>query len=215
MARRINLVPATERARTKTNVGMLVMLVAIVIVLGGLGFGYYLLTNSRTDWENELERVKQETVSVKGQIASLQQYEQLARSREDTEDLVQAVYAGRTLVADVLNSVSLVVPENVWFDTLSLTAADPTATIGPGGATNVDSGDNQVSVEGYTYGFEDIAQFLVRLQLLPMLSEVALTNAANESEASAVKAFSVEAVLDKPTDEELPLPLSQVEVEGL
>lgn len=213
MARRINLVPPSERARTTTNVGMLGLIAGTIIVLFGLGLGYYLLNNSLDDQKQELESVKSETQLVVAQVSSLRQYEDLAREREAREELVRVVYAGRTLVADLLDAISLVVPENVWFDSLSLTTADPGAEATEGGRTG--AGGNKMSLDGRTYSFEDVAQLLVRLQLIETLSDIDLKSASSESQDIAIKSFSIEAVVDSPADTDTPLPLSRVEVEGL
>ncbi|MBN1321808.1 MAG: PilN domain-containing protein [Thermoleophilia bacterium] len=215
MARRINLVPPSERARTTTNVGMLGLIAGVLIVLFGLGLGYYLLSNSLDDRKKELEDVKSETQQVVAQVTSLRQYEDLAADREATEELVRGVYANRTLVADLLDAISLVVPENVWFDSLGLTTADPGPTVDQAGRVTTGSGGNSMSLDGSTYSFEDVAQLLVRLQLISTLSEIDLGSASSASEDATVKSFSIEAVVEKPQDTDVPLPLSQVEVEGL
>lgn len=215
MARRINLIPPSERARTTTNVGMLGLIAGVIIVLFGLGLGYYLLTNSLDDRKKELQDVKQETQLVVAQITSLRQYEDLAAAREDREELVQGVYATRTLVADLLDAISLVVPENVWFEELSLATKDPGPPAPAGSPSVGGGGDSSMSIEGQTYSFEDVAQLLVRLQLISTLSEIDLDNATSESIDSTVKSFSIDAVVNPPEDADTPLPLSQVEVEGL
>ncbi len=215
MARRINLVPPSERARTTTNVGMLGLVAGVIIVLFGLGLAYYLLSNTLDDRKKELENVKRETQQVVAQVASLRQYEDLAADREQTEKLVQGVYASRTLVADLLDAMSLVVPENVWFDNLSLTTADPGTTVGEGGKPASGSSDSKLSLTGSTYSFEDVAQLLVRLQLISSLSDIDLGNAASASQDATVKSFSITAAVERPENTDIPLPLSQVEVEGL
>jgi Tfp pilus assembly protein PilN len=73
----------------------------------------------------------------------------LAEQRSATEKVVQSVYAQRTLVADILDEMSLVVPENVWFQSLSITTADPAPTAVGAGAP----ADNSLSLEGNTYSF--------------------------------------------------------------
>lgn len=215
MARRVNLVPTTERARTTTNVGMLALVAGILIVLFALGLGYYLLSNALNDREQELADVQQQRQVVEAQIVTLRQYEQLASQRARTESLVQALYSGRTMVADVLDAISLVVPESVWFQSLSLTTAEPTAAADLSGGTARARGNNTMSVEGSTYTFEDVAQLLIRLQLVRALAGVDLDSAANEGETGKTKSFSIEAMVLNIQDRETPLPLSQVEVEGL
>ncbi len=127
MARRINLVPPSERARTSTNYGMLGVSAAVLIVLFGLGFGWYMLGNTRSDREEELALAQRETQAVKAQVDALGQYGRLASDREDMEELVRQMYVGRTLVGDLLDDIGMVVPEKVWFESMQITTPEPTA----------------------------------------------------------------------------------------
>ena len=214
MARRINLVPQSERSRTTTNVGMLGLVAAVIIVVFAVGLGYYLLKNSLNDRKDELQYLKEQTQTLQTQVAALKKYDSLASDRDQAESTVQEIYAGRTLVSDILDSLSLVTPENVWLQSLEMTTLDPGVDTTE---TNF-SGDNSVTMNGSTYSFEDVAQFLVRLQLVPGLTGVKLQSAADtaqgEQASGQVKEFSVDAVVNPPS-EEVVLPVSQVEVEGL
>ncbi|NLO28230.1 MAG: hypothetical protein GX113_08660 [Actinobacteria bacterium] len=215
MARRINLVPPSERARTTTNVGMLGLVAGVIIVLFGLGLAYYLFNNTLNHREQELDDVKREAQQIVAQVAGLRQYEDLAADREAAEEVVRRVYAGRTLVSDLLDAVSLVVPENVWFDSLSLTTADPGTPVDRSGEPTSGASAGGLSLSGNTYSFEDVAQLLVRLELISTLSEIDLGNASSAREDVTVKSFSITAAVDRPENTDIPLPLSQVEVEGL
>lgn len=213
MARRINLVPASDRARTTTNVGMLVAVACAIVVFFALGLFYYLWNGTLNDRERELADIQQQRQQVEAQAATLKQYEELALDRQQTEQIVQQVYAGRTPVADILDSISLVVPESVWFDSLGITTSDPGVSLG---ATDARAGsDGTMVVEGSTYTFEDVAQFLVRLKLISALAGIDLDNASSAQESGDIKTFSVEAGVLNTQDPETPLPVSQVEVEGL
>lgn len=213
MARRINLVPAEARARTTTNVAMLGFVAVAIIVLFALGLGYYMFSNSLNDREEELAEVRQETQALQSQVAALAKYDSLASDRTSAESAIQGIYAGRTLVSDFLNSLSLVVPENVWLADLQVSTVDPgLSSAGPDVSL-----DNAVSFSGSTYSFEDVAQLLVRLQLIPSLANVELQGAAGGQGGGAegdVKSFSIQATLSPPIEEAV-LPVSQVEVEGL
>ena len=220
MVRRINLVPQSQRQRTATNVGLLVLLAVGIVVLFALGFGYYLLSGNLSDRKSELADVQQQTALLQGQLTSLQQYERLQSERASAESVVQGVYASRTLVSDVLDAVSRVVPENAWFQSLALTASDPTgASTGASPTAGLTAmRDNKLAVEGRTYSFEDVAQVLVRLQLVPALSEVKLVSAGRSTGATDpaqhVKAFSIQAAVINTQPANTPLPMSQVEVDG-
>ncbi len=213
MARRINLAPASERVRTTTNWGVLGVVVGAIIVLFGLGLGYYLLSSTLDDRKQELTAVQQERQRVEAQTAELRQYELLAAERARTEEVVQTVYAGRTLVADILDSISLVVPETVWFQSLNLSTAEPAAAEAAGAARSAAVG--ALSIEGATYTFEEVAQVIVRLQLIRALVGVDLANASVADDNGKTRGFSVGAAVVNTQDPEMPLPVSQVEVEGL
>lgn len=213
MARRINLIPRSERPRTQTDWGLLAMVGLFIIVIFALGFGYYVFSNVLDGRKQELADLQMQTAALEQQVQALQQYERLAVQREDVQGVVQGIYSNRTLLSDVLDAVSLVVPENAWFKSLQVTASDPVPA-----ATGADAratSDGQISLEGQTYSFEDVSRLIVRLQLIPSITGVELTSANQAREASGsqleIKGFSVGAsVLNKQSASALPL--TEVEV---
>ena len=213
MARRINLVPTSERVRTTTNVGMLAFVVGAIIVVAGLGLGYYQLNNTLRDRKEQLVTYTQQTQELQTQVAGLRQYGELDTQRKKIEGVVQGAYAGRTLVADILDSISLVLPDNVWFATLNLATTDP--GLKAGGTT---SAGNSLTITGDTYTFEDVAQLLVRLQLVRGLADVKLTSAGDPvgivDLTKGVKGFAIKATVENTQPGDSPLPVSQVAVEG-
>ena len=218
MARRLNLVPPSERSRTTTDFGLLILIGVTIVVIFAIGFGYYLLNGTLTDREQELADLQQQNAALQGQLAELRQYGDIQRDRVDAEEVVQGIYTSRTLVSDILDAISLVVPDNTWFQSVALSTLDPQT---PGSATeggrSSGASDNEISIEGNTYSFQDIAQVLVRLQLVPSLSDVSLVSAGLPRGATdpeiEVKGFSIGAVIDAPQRTDTPLPISQVEVE--
>ena len=125
MARRLNLIPPSERSRTTTDFGLLILIGVAIVVIFAIGFGYYLLNGTLTDREQELADLQQQNASLQAQLAELRQYGDIQRDRVDTEEVVQGIYASRTLVSDILDGISLVVPENAWFQSVALTTLDP------------------------------------------------------------------------------------------
>lgn len=212
MRRRINLVPLSERPRTTTDVGLLLTIAAVVVVVFGLGFGYFLLNNDLTAKKQELAGLEQQVSLVESQIAALRQYEVIKTQKDQVEALVEGIYAARTVMSDVLDDISLVIPESTWFQKLSLTAADPVPSTRT--AARPSTQPTRVGIEGTTYSFEDVAQLLVRLQLVPSLKEVELVSASGSrlgDSEQQLKTFTMRGfVVDTFTDE--PLPLSQVQV---
>jgi Tfp pilus assembly protein PilN len=217
MARRVNLVPPSERTRTSTDFGLLALLGAAIVIIFAIAFGYYLLNNTLSDREQELADLQSQNAALQAQLVALQQYGDIQRDRESAEGIVQGIYASRTLVSDILDATSLVVPENAWFQSLALTTLDPTSPGSEPEAGGASAGDNGLTIEGNTYSFEDVAQVLVRLQLIPSISGVNLVSAGLPKGATdpeiEVKGFSIDAVVDAPETTDTPLPISQVEVE--
>ena len=213
MARRINLIPRSERPRTRTDWGLLAMVGLFIIVIFGLGFGYYIFSNVLDERNQELADLQMQTASLEKQVDALRQYEQLAGQKADVQAVVQSIYSTRTLLSDVLDAVSLVVPENAWFQSLNLTASDPGIVSDAADASAVQDGD--ISIEGETYSFEDVSRLIVRLQLIPSLTGVELTSADQSREANGsqleLKGFSIGAFVLN-TEPASALPITEVEV---
>jgi Tfp pilus assembly protein PilN len=212
MARRINLIPRSERPRTRTDWGLLAMVGLFIIVIFGLGFGYYMFSNMLEERKVQLNDLEVQTASLEQKVAALRSYEVLALQRESVQGVVQSIYTDRTLLSDVLDAISLVVPENAWFQSIELTADDPiNASDGEGKA------DGKVSIEGKTYSFEDVSRLIVRLQLIPSLAGIQLAS-ANEQQPEdgaqlAVKGFSIGAAVVN-SEPAGALPLTDVEVQA-
>jgi Tfp pilus assembly protein PilN len=211
MARRINLIPRTERPRTKTDWGLLATVGLFIVVIFGLGFGFYMFSNVLDDRKQELADLESQTAKLEQQVQELRAYEVLATQRESVQAVVQSIYTSRTLLSDVLDAVSLVIPDNAWFQTLELSAVDP------GAATDdTKADDGTITISGKTYSFEDISRLVVRLQLIPALSGVQLTQASEEAGSADagtvdVKSFSIGAAVVN-VEPGGSLPLTDVEV---
>jgi Tfp pilus assembly protein PilN len=216
MGRRINLVPQSERARTTTDFGMLAMLAMVVIVIFGVGLAYFMFNGRLDSKQQELADVQQQVTQLRSQVASLDQYAELSAQRERAETLVQQVYANRTLVASLLNSVSLVVPEDAWFSSVDIQTKDPIGQAAQAGPATASDAQNVITLEGNTYSFEGVAQVMVRLKLIPLLTDVVLVSAGpsrgDTDPAKDVKGFTLSGRVLNDQPEDVPLPVSQAEV---
>lgn len=221
MAGRINLVPAQERKRTQTDFGLVILIIAAVVVIAGLGYAYYRLSSDLSDKQAELADLQAQNQQIQAQLASLAQFDELQNQVTSTEEVVQSIYAGRTLVSDILGDISLVVPEQVWFKTLDLEAPDPPLMVD---STSSDAQspqeleDGSLSVDGNTYTFEDVADLLVRLELIPGVEAVVLDSAGEPplgavNEKKQVIGWKVGGLVVNTQPPDTPLPLTQVEVD--
>ena len=208
MARRINLLPPSERVRTATNVGMLVLVASGVLVAAVLGLSWFLLSSSRSDLREELTARQADRARLEQEVQALASYKALVTQRQNLEEVVRQVYAGRTSVSGFMSDLSLVLPDNVWLGTMNLSTADPASAF---------SGTGSFSMNGNTYTFPDVALLLVRLKLVDALQQITLEQAGpgqGNVDPAKTRGFSITALIRNTQPADTPLPVSKV-VEGL
>jgi Tfp pilus assembly protein PilN len=217
MPRRVNLVPQSERARTATDFATLALVAVAVIAIFGVVFAYFMLGGQLDTKKQELADTQREVAQLQEQVRALDEFGRLSAQRERTEAVVQKIYAGRTLVANILDSLSLVVPEDVWFQSLDVQTSDAGLVPTKGGAAGSAAEQaGTLTIQGDTYGFDGVARVLVRLKLLTQLSDVHLVSAGDPigqvDPTKGVRGFTVgsSVINDQPAD--TPLPSSQPEV---
>lgn len=222
MVNRINLVPSEQQRRSTASGGLILLMIIAVIVVAGMVLSYLYFSGQLSDKEAELADLQAQNQQLEAQLASLAHYQDLDQRRQTLEGLVTTVYAGRTLVSEILGDLSLVIPENVWLTSLTATAADPPAAFAanaqpPGGAAPVAS-QGALALIGNTYSFEDVATFLVRLEQIKAVGEVTLNGAGtpngNVDPAKKVRGFTVQSEIHNTQAPTTQLPVSQVEVEA-
>lgn len=226
MIRRINLIPPSERPRTRTDFGMLGLIVLAVIVVAGIALSYVYFNGVLTDRKRELEQVQAQAAQARNQLAALAQYEALGNERREAEEVVQHIYAGRTLLSQALGDLSLVIPKEVWLQQLSLAAppVPPFAPVAGQAAAQQGAGSDEGSftITGTTYTFDDVATLLVRLEQIPSLKDIKLQTAGASSASGAsgtsattadsLKTFAMQSVVVNTQSPDTPLPISQVQV---
>lgn len=218
MARRINLVPRTERVRTTTNVPALALLAGGVVVVFILALVYYLWSTERSTLQSELETLENTRTALEQQVKALDQYKRLANEASSMEQVVLGAYAGRTLVSRVLSDLSKALPENVWLTSLNVTAGEPLVASDAPGPAFV-SGTGTLSMQGNTYSFPDVALLLVRLKLVPSFRDIVLGSAGDPigtvDPTKDIRGFTLSTSVINTQPADTQLPMTRVEVEGL
>jgi Tfp pilus assembly protein PilN len=173
---KVNLVPLEERQRAYRRQFYIIPIAGSLVLLGALGGSYYYFNSRLSNAENELSLYKQNNANMSRQIAELQQYEDLKSQKQARLSSVTSVYQGRFRWSRMLDDMSFVVPETISLTKIS--GRVPGAeTAGQRAGT---AQEEDLSFEGFTYTMPDVAIFMVRLALIPSLTDVSLSVAEIE-----------------------------------
>jgi len=188
---RINLLPPEilERRKAERRFGWVIVAAIVVAVLlaGVWAFAFFRLQSK----EDELASIQQQVQSTNAQAAQLAIFEERATELESRRTTAQLALSSRRNWARLLSELSLVLPSDVWVETLL--AGESSGLELTGWA--VDSPDDSPDV-----GHKTMAKMLVRLADLAQLTDVWLTSSAkSDFEEQPALEYSVTAVVSEPT----------------
>lgn len=180
---RINLLPPEilERRRAEKRIGWVILgAISIAIVLAGVWTFSYFRVQSKQD---ELAALQQQVQSTNAQANQLAIFEQRAAELQTRRSLVTLALGDRRDWARLLDEVSLVLPADMWVQTISASEDGGLAFNGYAIDDATDSPDA---------GHKSIAKVLVRLAELDNLYDVWLTSSVKATyEEKPVIQFSI------------------------
>jgi Tfp pilus assembly protein PilN len=199
MMRAANLLPA-DLARE--NVGRLPMpaLAAIgagVTIGAALTLGYMSAHSTVSSRESQLAALQAQIAAVpKKAVHKSTINPTLETERASRQTALDAALATRLPWDGVLRELSLVLPDDVWLQTLTSSAA--TSATGP--ATTGGAAPSMLTMTGYTYSQAGVARLLARLQLVPLLDNVQLQSSQSATVATRpVVSFNIVATVNPAT----------------
>lgn len=141
---------------------------AILIVL--FVYAYLLLTAQSK--AGDLQQLNEQKAKYQTQADAFGVFEKKEQDLAAREKIVQAALANRVNLGQVANEVSLVLPDEVWLTTLSISETE---------GLNMTANTPQTFGQSMDVGYKSAAKTLVRLNELPDLADVWLTSAANST----------------------------------
>jgi Tfp pilus assembly protein PilN len=191
--RAVNLLPEDAQPR---KVGLpplapTIGVAASVLALGVVVAAVHVESGTVSSRQHELDAVQQRLAQVTAAAPkSSGSAVSLLGTRGQRIAALNAALSGRVAYDRVLNQFALVLPDDVWLDSLLLSSAPAAST---DTTTPAPSG---VTITGYTYTAESLARLLQRLSVVPTLKDVALTTATTQHRGSKdVLQFSLTANL--------------------
>jgi Tfp pilus assembly protein PilN len=173
--KRINLLPPEQRVKASRERGLLWAILILVAVVVALGLVYVWQNGQVSAKQAELDQLVAETSAEQQKAAALAPYAAIQSTRTAMTQTARGIYDSRVPWSTLLQSISLVIPENVRLQSLSGTVP---ASMLPGPAAPPAPGAADVTFSGTTYTHKDVAEFMTRLGLIPQLSNIQLVNSA-------------------------------------
>lgn len=184
--KRINLLPQEERVKASRERGLIWAILILVAIVAVLGLVYMKYNREVGAKESELAAVENETALVQAKIAELSPYAALQAQRTAMTETARSIYQSTVPFSTMLQELSLVIPENVRLQ--SMTVAVPAVMLPNGTATDTATGATQTSditFTGMAIEHRDVAEFMTRLGLIPQLMNVTLTSSSESSSSSS------------------------------
>jgi Tfp pilus assembly protein PilN len=118
----------------------------------------------------DLQGIKEQSTQYANSAAKLQVFQDKENELAARQKVAQDALAGRINVGQVANDISLVLPDEVWLDVLSISEDQGVV---------LSANTPRTSGETVDVSYKSVAKTLVRLNELPQLYDVWLNSAAN------------------------------------
>ena len=167
---KINLLPqeVLERRRYEDwYPRIFVAAVVLLVIVAGL---YFLLMFDVNSKRNDLQSIEEQTKRYSTTAQQLSIFRNKEEQLQQRETVAQSALAGRANIGQVANDISLVLPDEVWLDTLVIN--EKTGIV-------VTANTPRTLGESDNVAYKSVAKTLVRLSELSELSDVWLTSANN------------------------------------
>jgi Tfp pilus assembly protein PilN len=190
MMRRIDLLPAAYAQKRKERRNLTLVIVAgFVAFLLLVGWWLYLGTQI-SDARDELAQVQAQNAQLQTQIDELQRFADLAAEVQAKETALQTVFAGDIDWPAILTEVAMVVPGEVWLNTLTASAgategASPVGTESAPVDISSDSTFGRILFDGNSLSMPGVAKWMIRLESVKEFFAVYLNNATGAVSAGS------------------------------
>ena len=185
MMRRIDLLPVAyvERRAQKRNVATVIAAALAVFLL--LMVWFLLLTTQISDARDELADVQAQNAALEAEIAELARFAQLEAEVQSKRTALQTVMAGDIDWPAVMTQIAMVIPGDVWLESLTTSAgttegAAPAATETNAIRISRRSPVGRIQFSGHSVCMPGVARWLIRLGTVEDFSAIWLNTATEQ-----------------------------------
>jgi Tfp pilus assembly protein PilN len=162
----VNLLPPAVRQRHRTRQLTLAVIAAGGAAIALMLFVFVLQSSRLAKASDELAAQKAENNVLTTQISSLQRFQDLRQTVVAREALINSLTQGQVLWSGVLRDVSIVIPGDVWLDSMSGTLTGSLAPVVPGTVAPTTGSPvlGTIQFTGFGFTHPSIALWLTRLE---------------------------------------------------
>ena len=157
----------TKSARNLIMVGIVPLLGGVILFVL-LVYAYLLLSAQAKS--GDLQALQEQQAKYQAQADSYAIFEKKEEDLAKREAIAQTALANRVNAGKIANEISLVLPDEVWLNSMGISEAD---------GLTMSANTPQSSSESMDIGYKSVAKTLVVLNELPDLADVWLASAAN------------------------------------
>jgi Tfp pilus assembly protein PilN len=201
---RVNLVPIEEQRKEFRRRFYIVPVAGAAILLIAMGSTYYAIDRQVSNTQQEYEDYQRSNAAQAPQVKELAEYESIQDDKQGRLDTVVSLYSQRVRWSRIMDDLSFVIPEEIWLDTISGTVPGLVITEKKTKANEQKKYD--FTVKGFTRDMDTVAILMVRMALIPGLTDVHLVSAEREQIASGGLAINFEVGADLASDQDTTKP---------
>jgi hypothetical protein len=183
--RAVNLLPKDE-GRSRRQPGA----VSLTAVLGALLLtavltGWFLMASSGvSDKQGQLDAAKAELAAIPPPPPPDTSQPTLVAEKDQRLSVLGQALASRVAWDRVLREISLVIPDDVWLESMNSSGPDAASAPAPAPGQAAEAPSGGFAIIGYTYSHDGVARLLARLGVIPHLENVKLGSSAIDSDGA-------------------------------
>jgi Tfp pilus assembly protein PilN len=192
--RSVNLLPRDDNRQRPQPGAVLLTAVLGGVLVTALIAGLFMMTSSSvSDRQSELDGLRAELAAIPPAPEAPTDSSGLETEKSARVALLGKALGARIAWDRILREISLVLPEDIWLESLTANAPDPNFTPTPG---KTEAPPGGFTITGYSYSHDGVARLLARLSVLPQLNRPALgSSVVDTSKARDVVKFTITASL--------------------
>lgn len=191
--RAVNLLPRDEKRQRKQPGAVLLTGVLGGVLVTALLAGLFLMTSTTvSDKQAEVDALRAELAAIPPAPKPTTDTSALETAKNERVALLGKALATRVAWDRVMRELSLVLPGDIWLESLAANGPDPSVVPGPG----QEAPKGQLTLTGYSYSHDGVARLLSRLSVVPELDRPTLgSSVIDKTKSRFVVKFTITATL--------------------